>query len=371
MMGQTIGSGCAGQSLVEVLEARRVCSTVYVIHDLGSDVGPSDINDRGQIVGSMRVGGSEGVQRAFLYEPGRGVVELGSAGKGRHLPGAARAINERGTIVGCVDGRAASFSGRKVRWLPERQPKTTRSCAVDVNASGHILVEGSANTADGENAKLGVVKAGKYERLGRGAQGHLIDGGAVLGSLYLQRGKSPIRIFDHDVMSNGGHYVDNPYDLIWRGGARDGRVRLYSVRGEDRHFSLRFADINDTGLAVGTLTRVIKTGFAVYDEPDPFVFSGGRIHNLNSLIPVESEWDLEHAAAVNASGQIVGSGWYKGEWHGFLLTPVAGAAFPKQLLPGDVKLKLISKSGGSQTSNAMSAVVDRLRFDDLFDARRA
>src|SRR5688572_3592010 len=331
-MRQTIGLGCAGRAVVEVLEARRVCSTVYVIQDLGSDVGPADINDQGQIVGSMRVGGTDGVQRAFLYEPGRGLVELGGAGKGRDLRGVARAINERGTIVGCVDGRAASFSGRKVRWLPERQPKTTRSCAVDVNASGHILVEGWANTADGENTKLGVVKAGKYERLRRASQGHLIDGGAVLGSLYLQRGKAPIRVFEHDLMSDGGgHFVDHDYELIWRGAEPDGIVRQYRVQGEGRRFSLRFADMNDTGLTVGTMTRLISAGFGINREPDPFVFRGGRIQNLNSLIPADSGWDLEHAAAVNAAGQIVGSGWYDGEWHGFLLTPVAGAAFPQQL----------------------------------------
>lgn len=43
--------------------------------------------------------------------------------------------------------------------------------------------------------------------------------------------------------------------------------------------------------------------------------------DLNNQIPANSGWDLNHASAMNATGQIVGFGTINGATHGFLLTP--------------------------------------------------
>lgn len=59
-------------------------------------------------------------------------------------------------------------------------------------------------------------------------------------------------------------------------------------------------------------------------EGHPFVWIPGRgMRDLNSLLNHghESEWVLKTATDINAWGQIVGTGTYRGETHGYLLTP--------------------------------------------------
>lgn len=43
--------------------------------------------------------------------------------------------------------------------------------------------------------------------------------------------------------------------------------------------------------------------------------------DLNELLPNSSEWVLQGAYSINASGQIAGSGLIHGEVHAFLATP--------------------------------------------------
>jgi probable HAF family extracellular repeat protein len=71
--------------------------------------------------------------------------------------------------------------------------------------------------------------------------------------------------------------------------------------------------INDSGVVVGQST--------FKDTYHAFVYSGGKIKDLNSLIPAGSGWELTEANGINASGQIVGMGTIKGQQHGYLLTP--------------------------------------------------
>jgi probable HAF family extracellular repeat protein len=70
--------------------------------------------------------------------------------------------------------------------------------------------------------------------------------------------------------------------------------------------------INDSGVVVGQST--------FKDTYRAFVYSGGKIKDLNSLIPAGSGWELTEADGINTSGQIVGMGTIKGQQHGYLLT---------------------------------------------------
>ena len=45
------------------------------------------------------------------------------------------------------------------------------------------------------------------------------------------------------------------------------------------------------------------------------------MHDLNSLIPVNSGWELQAAVGVNIAGQIVGVGTINGQQHAFVLNP--------------------------------------------------
>lgn len=54
----------------------------------------------------------------------------------------------------------------------------------------------------------------------------------------------------------------------------------------------------------------------------PFIWSASTgMQDLNTLIGAGSGWVLNSVSGINASGQIVGSGTWKGQSHGFLLTP--------------------------------------------------
>jgi probable HAF family extracellular repeat protein len=73
-------------------------------------------------------------------------------------------------------------------------------------------------------------------------------------------------------------------------------------------------DINNLGQVVGASESAVSRLRA-------FIYSGGRMRNLNSLIPADSGWELVTAKAINDRGQIVGEGVIRGERHAFLLTP--------------------------------------------------
>jgi probable HAF family extracellular repeat protein len=60
----------------------------------------------------------------------------------------------------------------------------------------------------------------------------------------------------------------------------------------------------------------------------PFIWSEKNgMQDLNTLIPSNLGWVLNSAADINVWGQIVGSGTFNGELHGFLLTPTKGFSF--------------------------------------------
>ncbi len=71
--------------------------------------------------------------------------------------------------------------------------------------------------------------------------------------------------------------------------------------------------INDSGVIVGRST--------FSNTYHAFVYSGGKIKDLNSMIPKGSGWVLIEADGINASGQIVGQGTHNGAEHAYLLTP--------------------------------------------------
>jgi probable HAF family extracellular repeat protein len=73
--------------------------------------------------------------------------------------------------------------------------------------------------------------------------------------------------------------------------------------------------INDAGEVLGEST--ISGG-----DTHAFIWTTTTgLQDLNNLIPPNSGWDLNHASAMNAAGDIVGFGTINGAIHGFLLKP--------------------------------------------------
>src|SRR5215471_9567114 len=69
--------------------------------------------------------------------------------------------------------------------------------------------------------------------------------------------------------------------------------------------------INNSGVVVGW-SNLTYTG-SVYHA---FVYSNGKMQDLNKLIPSNSGWTLSTAYSINDAGQIVGYGTLRNQQHG-------------------------------------------------------
>ena len=84
--------------------------------------------------------------------------------------------------------------------------------------------------------------------------------------------------------------------------------------------------INKSGQVVGKTTtqtlQALDAFLNVSGDEHAFLYSDGKMTDLNTMIDPASGWHLSSAAAINDQGQIVGSGINKaGQSHAFLLTP--------------------------------------------------
>jgi probable HAF family extracellular repeat protein len=136
------------------------------------------------------------------------------------------------------------------------------------------------------------------------------DRGQVIGTAFEDRG------FDRSNVP--------PHGFLWEHGQM---IDLAPFPGFDMSSA---EDINATGQVVGYVTTMGKDS-AVNNEPDPprldnlraFLYSAGKMTDLNRLILANSGWVLAEADGINKQGQIVGTGVLKGKFRTFLLTPVA------------------------------------------------
>lgn len=109
--------------------------------------------------------------------------------------------------------------------------------------------------------------------------------------------------------------------FLWTGGA--GMRDLGTLPGDTASVALK---INIFGTAIGmsgnSAIENPQEEYALTVVGHPFVWSAATgMRDLNDLLRPGSGWVLNSAADINAWGQIVGTGTFKGEVHGFLLTP--------------------------------------------------
>ena len=99
-------------------------------------------------------------------------------------------------------------------------------------------------------------------------------------------------------------------------------------------------------LDLGTLGGTESSGYSINDSGQvvgyaedsgnvrhAFLYSGGVMTNLNSLLPGGSGWTLQYAYSINNNGDIVGHGIHDGLTRAFLMTQVADETVPE---PGTV-----------------------------------
>lgn len=338
-------------------------SVVYAIVDLGAGLEPSDINNKGQIVGNTADG------LPFLWEDDTLVL----------LPipqnrpdeddegGVARAINDAGAIAGEAvfmyeEGEAVYLPHRAVVWNDGiRQQLPTLGDGLWDSSSAHsISTEGAVS--------------GSSDR--RGAE----PDSTVLTAVVWRNGV-PVDLnpadeqfcVANDVLDGDddtpevavGHCIGDSgmNAIVWQSGARRNLVPCVDscaanavnkqghVVGQADGRAFLWRDFDDVtyqqdSLALGINDQDDVVGYMWGAAGlSAFLWRGETRSDLNELIDRESGWSLTWATAINNLGQIVGFGDLEDEQHGFLLTPV-----PVVFIPGI----------------AGSVLFDRLNPDELW-----
>ena len=81
-------------------------------------------------------------------------------------------------------------------------------------------------------------------------------------------------------------------------------------------------DIASFALGINNEGQVVGQSNSSFPDSAAFLYSGGAMLDLNSMISPSSGWQLTTATAINDNGQIVGYGTNpSGQTDAFLLTP--------------------------------------------------
>jgi probable HAF family extracellular repeat protein len=314
--------------------------TSYTVTDLGTLPGGAysgahAINATGEVTGYAY--SSSSVADVFLYNNGS-LTSLGTLGG---TTGIGNGINSSGVVAGYSTDSAGTYrafvsSGGSLVNIGDLGGGS--AVAYAINDLGQVV--GSAVTSNGENHPF-LYSNGQMLDLGtlgssgndwwNSAQG-VNNAGAVVGTSYDATGN-----FFGFVWSNGkmqkvgtlggpwsqGYAINNKGQITGLAYTKTGGAHAFIANGATgklRDLGTFSAEsttwgfaINDSGVVVGQSTYA-----GTYHA---FVYSAGKIKDLNKLIPSGSGWVLNSAGGINNAGQIVGEGTINGKMHGFLLTP--------------------------------------------------
>lgn len=309
---------------------------------------------------SLLLGLAFGLPAAPVYT----ITNLGT------LPGTtysiARGVNDNGVVVGQSGTQQFRWSGGVMSAIPG----VSNGTAWAINNNGHIVgVEGSggfyfngvssapvgpvgatAYDINNSNVIVGVSGSGAWQSVAGAAASILVDFGTLSTSAEANAINDSGQIAGAAYLAGGPPYSKHPtlwtalvpQDLgtllagssssaadvnglgqvvggtpvgsgvtqafIWSGG-------VMTTLGTLGRSNERAQSINDAGVIVG-----YSAGGGVSRA---FVYDGTGMFDLNNLLANGAGWTLETAYSINASGQIVGQGFFNGELRGFLLTPSA------------------------------------------------
>ena len=270
------------------------------------------INNHGQIVGSSGSYGPIGMsglqfERGFLYDSGR--FRQFTHRDESFEPSA---INDRGQVVG-LDGYRGFFY-ENGRLLPlgtlSSIPQGNRSTARAVNNRGQAVGWSTINSTHRVASGELPTHAFLWQR-GRTAsrKGRMQDLGTLPNCVnsyaygISDRGKVIGSVSDVSGRPYGVNTDSRAEAFLWRHGRIIGLGTLLGCRSSEAY------GINNAGVVVGQ------------SDGKAFLWQGGKMQDLNALIPAGTGWVLTGANAINNKGRIVGRGTFHGQSHAFLLTP--------------------------------------------------
>ena len=273
---------------------------------LGPQAGANDINNQGQVVGYFNAG--PGSIHAFTWEP------AGSRSLDTLFGGSSRAngINDSGHIVGFWDNGVVNSGSHPFLWkdgsmhalpvLGDTSIYAVTGEAVDINNNDQIIGVNVTHYFDQYNRSV-------YHAVLWNGGGNPTD----LGNAY-----TPRRFNNAGIIVGTGTFNDHPHACSATGSSPSDLGTIDGYIGNSEAF-----DINSNGDIVGNS----GTPFGVH----AFLYTGGAMRDLNTLLGFGQCWTLEEATTINDSGWIAGFGKpasdpYKR--HGFLLKPLTSMGPP-------------------------------------------
>ncbi len=317
----------------------------YQLTDLGTLGGnfsqALSINDSGQVVGNANTSGGD--EHAFLYSGGV-MKDLGTLGGTNSL---ALAINDSGQIVGSAslangDLHAFLYSNTMIDL---GTLGGTDSAASDINNSGQIA--GDADTTN-EVTHAFLFSGGTMTDLNISAATNfstteaINDNGEIIGRV-LSSDLSYALLDSNSVVSvlaYGGNIV--PYSIN-DSGQIVGLLETSLPPGKEAFLYSDGAFVstnlgtlggvnsdggtNTTAFYISNNGEILGDSAATNGGSHAFLYTNGKMVDLNSLIPTNSGLVLSFALGMNAAGQICGQGTNSlGQTHAFLLTPLYSLA---------------------------------------------
>lgn len=261
-----------------------------IAYDLGTMSGENamayGINANDQVVGMFEMNDALNTKHAFLWENG----DMRDMGSLNHASTISQSVNDLGVAVGWTE-----ISHTPFRWdgrMHELAPLGNYdSQAYDINNKGQIV--GNSVNDDG------------YQRAVLWPSDDTINDLGTLGgntSLAFAINESSQVVGWSETVSGYMHA------FVWNNGI------MNDLGGLNGGFASFAKDINDLGQIVGNTYFTDTFSRAI-------LWQNGETIDLTALIDPESGWVLTNAVAINNKGEIVGTGYYKGDLSSYILTP--------------------------------------------------
>ncbi len=287
----------------------------YTIKNLGNSQGCNvfdyKINNAGQVVGTSLT--RNGVCHAFLWDKNK-KIHLRSLGAKKSY---AFDINNAGKVVGWATDSGNNRKG--VLWDINKKIEriiTNNGEVNGINDAGQIVgkqfhhavlwdAEGTLYDLDINNPSDS--RAYKINNAGQ-VVGESNNGMKAV--LWDKRKKIELKTL-------GGHR-NSAYGIN-----NEGKVVGTSQTSSGIYRAVLWDKNSITDLGEGTAGSINKAGQVVGTNfGRAILWEKGLTKHLSSMIRSNSGWSLYVATDINDSGQIVGTGIFKGKYHGFLLTPI-------------------------------------------------
>ena len=337
-------AACVLGAFLAVVAAPCASAQSYTITDLGTLGGASSealgINASGQIVGDSYTTADNSLHAAAWNNL---AIEDLDPFFGSDALGVAYSINDSGHTAGVV---TQSSVWHAALWTKSGGPQDISptyhyGAAHAINASGQLAGYVSANESsplvaaywpDSHSVKvLPTLGAPAAVALGINNAGQVVGQSQIPATLYTTHAflwSEAAGIRDLGTLGSGSSTaasVNNAGQVVgWSEISQPSGTRAFSWTsaggmhnlGSLGGYASEAYAINDSGTVVGW--SYLADDYTLH----AFVWtSSGGMQDLNDLIPANSGWTLTYANAINAAGEIVGSGIVNNLTHAFLLTP--------------------------------------------------